>query len=102
MSEFKIKQSPAGRIAESGVLRRNCLYLFSPAERAIWDAREAIEKSGAHPLLTEAANLLKAAQDKVADYVELCSTCNGRQRVKATNPKKSAAWEVPCPDCRRA
>jgi hypothetical protein len=99
MTEFQIKQFPAGKIAENGVLRRNCQYLYSPAERAIWDAKEAVEKYGAHPLLTEAINLLKSAQCKVADYVERCPTCNGRQRVKANNPKKSVAWEVPCPDC---
>jgi hypothetical protein len=99
MTEFQIKQFPAGKIAENGVLRRNCQYLYSPAERAIWDAKEAVEKYGAHPLLTEAINLLKAAQCKVADYVELCPTCNGSQHVKATSPKKAMAWEEPCPAC---
>lgn len=101
MSEFEIKQFPAGKIADSGVLRRNCLYLFSPAEMAIWGAKEAVEKVGAHPDLTEAIKLLAAAQEKVADYVELCPTCDGSQRVKATNPSKAAAWEVPCPDCAK-
>ena len=100
MTEFQIKQFPAGKIAENGVLRRNCQYLYSPAERAIWDAKEAVEKSGAHPLLTEAINLLKSAQALVADFVELCPTCDGSQRIQATSPRKAAAWEVPCPDCR--
>lgn len=100
MAEFQIKQFPAGKMTENGMLRRNCQYLYSPAERAIWDAKAAVERVGAHPLLTETINLLRAAQERVADFVELCPTCDGSQRIQAASPRKAAAWEVPCPDCR--
>lgn len=54
-----------------GFPRRNRLDLHSPAEAAIRAAVDAVESSGAHPLLTDAVNLLHAARDKVADFVEL-------------------------------
>jgi hypothetical protein len=44
---------------------------MTPAELAIRDAIHTIESAGAHPLLTEAVNLLVLAQDRVADFVEL-------------------------------
>lgn len=50
--------------------RRSRLYEFTPAERAIWDATQAVEAAGCHPLLTEAVNLLQRAREKVADYVD--------------------------------
>lgn len=50
--------------------RRNCVDHFSPAELAIWKAKQVVEEAGCHPLLTEAVVLLGQAQDKVADYVE--------------------------------
>ena len=31
----------------------------------------AVEEAGAHPLLTDAVNLLTQAKEKVADFVEL-------------------------------
>lgn len=45
--------------------------LFTPAETAIFTAKQVVEAAGAHPLLTEATILLSQAQDKVADYVDL-------------------------------
>jgi len=51
--------------------RRNQMKLWTPAEKAIWEALQTLEAAGAHPLLTEAGNLLQQARDKVADYVEL-------------------------------
>lgn len=51
--------------------RRSCLDQHTPAEKAIYDAHQAVEKVGAHRLLTEAVVLLSEAQGKVADYLEL-------------------------------
>lgn len=51
--------------------RRNCVDLYTPAEEAIRKAVDAVEAAGAHPLLTDTVNLLQAAKDKVADFVEL-------------------------------
>lgn len=50
--------------------RRNRIDLFTPAEKAIWDAQAAVEAAGSDVLLTEAGNLLAQARDKVADFVE--------------------------------
>lgn len=52
-------------------MRRNDLNQITPAEKAIYDASVAVESSGAHPLLTEAVELLFQARQKVADYVDL-------------------------------
>jgi hypothetical protein len=51
--------------------RRSCLDQLTPAELAIRDAVQAVEKAGAHPFLTDAVNLLHQAQGKVADFVEI-------------------------------
>lgn len=32
----------------------------------------------------------------------VCATCGGRRRVPAPSPKVAKAWEVPCPECRKA
>lgn len=53
-----------------GFPRRNRLDHFTPAEKAIWDATQAVEAAGADPLLTDAVNLLAQASEKVADWVE--------------------------------
>lgn len=52
------------------ILRRNCLDLLVPSELAVWQAKQAVEESGCHPLLTEAVILLAQAQNKVSDYVD--------------------------------
>ena len=44
--------------------------LWTPAEKAVYDAMQVVEAAGAHPLLTDAVVLLGQARDKVADYVE--------------------------------
>lgn len=54
--------------------RRARIDLFTPAERAIWDAVRAVEAAGADVRLTEAVNLLHAAREKVADYVDAKET----------------------------
>lgn len=58
-------------IAETQIPRRARLDLNTPAEIAIREAMLAVEDVGAHPLLTEAADLLGKARNKVADYVDL-------------------------------
>lgn len=50
--------------------RRNCVDLWCPAEKAISDAVQAVEREGAHPALTDAVVLLGQAQEKVADWYE--------------------------------
>jgi hypothetical protein len=51
--------------------RRSKLWLLSPAERAIFDAVQAVEQSGLGGApITEAINLLHAAFDKVADSID--------------------------------
>jgi hypothetical protein len=54
----------------SDIPRRNRMAEWIPAEHAIFHAVDVVEKTGCHPLLTEAINLLHEAQNKVADYVE--------------------------------
>lgn len=50
--------------------RRNRLDLYTPAEKAIHDAMQEVEKAGADVKLTEAVMLLQKAKDCVADYVD--------------------------------
>jgi hypothetical protein len=50
--------------------RRIRLDRLTPAELAIRNAMTAVEEAGAHPLLTDAVNLLHQAANKVADYVD--------------------------------
>lgn len=57
--------APAG-----GVARRNRADLFTPAERAIYDAVHIVEDAGAHPRLTDAVILLGKAREAVADFVD--------------------------------
>lgn len=57
-------------VTEEDVPRRNDMPRWTPAERAIYDATQAVEAAGAHPLLTDAVILLDQAQRKVADFVD--------------------------------
>jgi len=50
--------------------RRCRVNLLTPAELSIRQAIVAVELVGAHPLLTDAVNLLSQAKDKVADYID--------------------------------
>ncbi len=50
--------------------RRACLDRLTPAERAIFDAMQAVEAMAADPQLTDAVVLLQQARDRVADYVD--------------------------------
>lgn len=59
------------QLSNNGFPRRNQVDRWTPAERAIREATNAVEAAGCHPLLTDAVNLLAQARDKVADFVEL-------------------------------
>ena len=50
--------------------RRSCIYLLTPAEKAVYDAVQEVEKAGADVLLTEAVILLQQAREKLADYFD--------------------------------
>lgn len=50
--------------------RRSRIDQFTPAERAIWDAAQAVEAMGADVRLTDAVVLLQAARESVADFVD--------------------------------
>ena len=51
--------------------RRAFINKMTPAELAIREAVLKVEEVGAHPLLTDAVNLLEQARNKVADFVDL-------------------------------
>lgn len=50
--------------------RRNRLDLNTPAEKAIYNAMQEVEKLGANVKLTEAVALLGKAKNLVGDYVD--------------------------------
>lgn len=57
--------------------RRSCVYLLSPAEKAVYDAVQAVENVGADVRLTEAIVLLSQARENLADYFdEQISNCS--------------------------
>jgi hypothetical protein len=49
----------------------NNMQVWTPAEHAIYNALQEVEKMGADVLLTEAVTLLNNAQNKVAEYIEI-------------------------------
>lgn len=55
---------------ETLIPRRARLDQFTPAEKAIYDAVQAIEAMAADVRLTDAVVLLQAARDSVADFVD--------------------------------
>ena len=55
---------------ETGFPRRMSLEKFSPAEKAIYNAIQEVEKAGCDTKLTEAVLLLQKAKDCVSDYVD--------------------------------
>jgi len=64
---------------------------MTPAELAINNAVQAVEAAGCDTRLTEAINLLHAAREKVADFVDAVPT-----------PPPSEQAAVRCPACGRA
>lgn len=67
---------------DTDIPRRNCADLWTEAEKAIHDALAAVERAGAHPLLTYAVVLLGEAREKVADFVELPAPPAGVPRAQ--------------------
>jgi hypothetical protein len=57
-------------VTDLDIPRRIRIDLFTPAEKAIFDAVQVVEQAGAHPLLTDAVILLGQAREKVADFVD--------------------------------
>lgn len=55
---------------ENGIPRRARMDLWTPAEKAIYDALQVVEQAGGDVRLTKAVILLGEARDKVADFVE--------------------------------
>lgn len=64
--------------------RRIDLERFTPAERAIFDAVQAVEAMAADVRLTDAVLLLQAARDSVADYIDNIGP--SRRYVRAGDP----------------
>lgn len=52
------------------VPRRNMLDLNTPAELAIYNAMQEVEKAGADTKLTDAIMFLQKAKDCVSDFVD--------------------------------
>jgi UTP-glucose-1-phosphate uridylyltransferase len=50
--------------------RRNRMDKWYPAERAIWDAMQEIERMAADVRLTDAINKLKEAKELVGDFID--------------------------------
>lgn len=68
--------------------RRNCVYKFTPAEKAIWDAVQAVENAGCDVRLTKAVILLEDALAWVADFVD-------------SVPEEAHYPKHYCPHCRQ-
>lgn len=72
--------------------RRNRLDLNTPAEKAIYNAMQEVEKVGADVKLTEAVTLLSKARDLVADYVDVTLSL----KTEPSNPSKFSDDELAC------
>jgi hypothetical protein len=57
-------------MSDTTIPRRCRIDLMTSAELAIVEAVHAVEEAGADIRLTEAVNLLQAAREKVADFVD--------------------------------
>jgi hypothetical protein len=57
-------------MSENKFPRRSCIYLLAPAEKAVWDAAQAVEALGADVRLTKAVVLLQQAREKLAYYFD--------------------------------
>lgn len=55
---------------ENEIPRRSRLDLNTPAEKAIYDAMQEVEKLPSDVKLTEAVTLLAKAKDLVSDFVD--------------------------------
>lgn len=68
-------------------MRRIRLDMFTPAEKAIWDAAKAVEAAGCDVRLTHALNKLSEARALVADVVDGAPFASVDERI--------------CPDCNK-
>lgn len=73
------KFSPDDQRAAWSIKPRNCTDLHTPAEAAIRAAIDEVEKSGAHPMLTETVILLGRALDTIGAYVDDVESDNACQ-----------------------
>lgn len=73
-------------MSETSIPRRVCIDRWTPAERAINDAAQAVEAMAADVRLTDAVVLLQAARDSVADYIDGID----RRRFVAQSPDADA------------
>lgn len=67
---------------------------MSPAEKAIREARLAVEDMGADLLLTDAVVLLSQAQDKVADFVDRHCDCEPTDHQRGPDCPAWCAAEI--------
>jgi hypothetical protein len=72
--------------------RRARLDKFTPAERAIWDATQAVEAMPADTRLTEAVILLGKARDLVADYVDATPAPEQVEAIKNVLMTRGPEW----------
>lgn len=95
--------------------RRNRIDLYTPAEKAIYDAKLEVEKLPADPRLTDALLYLQLAQNLISDFVDLpkgkkvkCTRCKNvhfeSQRIWVKNVKQSKKYgaeisDLTCPKC---
>lgn len=80
------------QLRPDGFPRRSDLLLLTPIECEIRNAQQSVEAAGAHPLLTEVSNLLGAARDKMADFVELPENQNAPIAVPAEPEERMLKW----------
>lgn len=76
-----------------GIARRCRIDLWTPAEKAIFDAMQAVENMPAHEFLTDAVVLLQRARDRVADFVELELPKPFAERVEDAARRACAGWQ---------
>lgn len=72
--------------------RRNRIDLFTPAEKAIYEAIREVEKVGADTLLTEAVILLQQAMDKVSDFVDKPKMSLGKEDFDGKSTDELIDW----------
>jgi ABC-type taurine transport system ATPase subunit len=70
--------------------QRNNMQVWTPAELAIHNAMQQVEKMDAHVLLTDAVVLLNQAKEKVADFID----ATPEQNPTASNSVSAVDWEA--------
>jgi len=65
-TEYRLGEKPS----EQTIPRRCYMDKWSDAEKAIYDAMQAVERLPADVRLTDAVVLLGRAKDRVADYID--------------------------------